>query len=385
MAGTKGIIVPSLTWKNLVGQERVKDALKHAFDRDALGHAYLFSGDAGTGKFQAAAELSMALLCDSEETVPCGKCDSCRQVRHYAHPDFHCVMPLELQKEHKGTGGKLSEEGWEHLNKVCRDRIAEPYRLPQGTGISTIPVEWIREVNHSILRGSVSGRRNVAVICGIDMMNRESANAMLKTLEEPPAETVILLCTERPHAVLPTILSRCQILRFGHIPPDDMSEALAKTFNTTENDSKLVSAVQCANGSLGRARLLLETPPDEYVKAALVILKASVEGNWDILTEALDEQLSDLDYGASERVFGYVIHLVRERLLHRYAVTENYFSSVSREAGLPEISTTAAEQVITLCREAVRAVRARGLVPLVLVTLVMSIMEIFDVEKCQAG
>jgi DNA polymerase-3 subunit delta' len=369
----------------LVGQERIKDALKHAFDRNALGHAYLFSGDAGTGKFQAAAELSMALLCDSEDAVPCGECDSCRQVQHYAHPDFHCVMPLELQKEHKGTGGKLSDEGWAYLNKTCRDRIAEPYRLSQGTGISTIPVEWIREVNHSILRGSVSGRRNVAIICGIDMMNRESANAMLKTLEEPPAETVILLCTERPHAVLPTILSRCQILRFGHIPPDAMSEALAKTFSTTLDSPQVVSAVQCADGSLGRARLLLETPPDEYVDAALVILKASAEGNWEILTEALDGPMSDLDYGACERIFGYVIHLVRERLLHRYTDTENYFSSVSREAGLPEISTTAAERVVTSCREAARAVRARGLVPLVLVTLVMSIMEILDVEEYKAG
>ena len=104
----------TLLWKNLVGQDRVKEVLANAFTHEMLGHAYLFCGDEGTGKFAAALELSMALLCSDPGKAPCYACDSCTKVLRYAHPDFHVIMPVSLEKEHK-KDGKLSAEGWNFL------------------------------------------------------------------------------------------------------------------------------------------------------------------------------------------------------------------------------------------------------------------------------
>ena len=87
----------TLKWTNLLGQERVKEMLSSAVANGTLGHAYLLCGDIGTGTFQAALELSMALLCSSDREVPCYTCEACKKVLRNAHPDFHVIMPVSLE------------------------------------------------------------------------------------------------------------------------------------------------------------------------------------------------------------------------------------------------------------------------------------------------
>jgi hypothetical protein len=155
--------VKRLVWKDLVGQERVKEMLGAAFARGTLGHAYLFCGEEGVGTFQAAAELAMALLCRGQgDAAPCHACDSCRTAAHNAHPDLGIVLPVVLRKEHRGSGGTLSQEGWEHLSQTVRERLASPYVAPAADAVRTIPVEWIREITHAVLRGALAGERHVA-------------------------------------------------------------------------------------------------------------------------------------------------------------------------------------------------------------------------------
>ncbi len=79
-----------------------------AFDNGTLGHAYLLCGDAGCGKFAVAFDLAQALLCLSDTQKPCGECVSCKKVKKYSHSDFHVIMPVVLEKEHKSSDGKLS-------------------------------------------------------------------------------------------------------------------------------------------------------------------------------------------------------------------------------------------------------------------------------------
>ncbi|HMA64917.1 MAG TPA: hypothetical protein VKO63_06965, partial [Chitinispirillaceae bacterium] len=83
-----------IQWNKFIGQDRIKNVLSSAFVNNTLGHAYLLCGDAGTGKFAAAFELAMALLCKSPDKKPCGRCDSCTRMLKYGHPDFHVVLPV---------------------------------------------------------------------------------------------------------------------------------------------------------------------------------------------------------------------------------------------------------------------------------------------------
>lgn len=375
-----------LEWTNLVGQERVKETLKAAFDSDALGHAYLFSGAAGVGTFQAALELGMGLLCDGSGGVPCYECESCRLVLRHAHPDFNLVFPVELSREHR-TGTRLSEEGWAYLARRSTERINDPYGRNPLTGVPQIPVEWIRELNHAVVRGASRGRWMVAVICGIDAMNAESANAMLKTLEEPPPGTTIILCTERPHAVLPTILSRCQILRFGYLPAESMTEALGGMLGREATDPAIANAVRCASGSLGRARELVEQPLDEQLAVARALLGLCTEEEWLRVADGIEALVAgDLkqgrDYGAAERILTYVMYVIREAVVGGPGGGRNYFS---RDSAVPVAAADPerARRMIALCQEAIGGVRARGNVMMVVTTFLIAMREVIHEQEQQ--
>ncbi|MFP4014121.1 MAG: ATP-binding protein [Chitinispirillaceae bacterium] len=373
-----------LQWNRLVGQERIKNVLGKAFENGTLGHAYLFCGEKGTGKFAAALELAMALLCHNEEKKPCGVCPSCKKVNSYSHPDFHVLMPVVLGKEHKTSDGKLSPDGWNYVSSRAARRIENPYRLEDFSGIPQIPVEWIKEVNHAIVRGSVESGRNVAILDGVDFMNKESANAMLKTLEEPPPGTVMILLTNRAHSVLQTIVSRCQILRFSFLSPDVIRSELCSRFNVDSSDTRVETAVHC--GSLGEAVAIFENPPDESYRIASEFWNHCVSGDWESVAADIDRCGDSADQASGEKTLQCLLQLLRFAFLAKFPGSVNYFrSDMPYRIELPGTVTPGQmEHLVRLCQDALSALKARGNSQLVLVNFACSLMEIYDVKKQQA-
>ncbi|MFP4165367.1 MAG: ATP-binding protein [Chitinispirillaceae bacterium] len=373
-----------LQWNKLVGQDRIKNVLGSAFDNGSLGHAYLFSGERGTGKFACALELAMALLCENEEAKPCGTCPSCKKISNYSHPDFHVLMPVVLGKEHKTRDGKLSPEGWNYVSSRAARRIKSPYMLEDFSGTPHIPVEWIKEVNHAIVRGSVESGRNVAILDGVDFMNKESANAMLKTLEEPPGGTVMILLTSRLHSVLQTIVSRCQILRFAFLSPEIIRSELSSRFEVDPSDTRVESAIHC--GSLGEAFAIFENPPDESYQMASQFWNHCVKGEWESVVEDMDRFGDAADQASGEKTLNCLLQLLRFAFLAKFPGSENYFKSdMPYRIELPgTVTPEQMEQFIRLCQEGLAALKARGNSQLVLVNFACSLMEIYDGKKQQA-
>lgn len=374
-----------LVWDKLVGQERVKETLTAAFESSSMAHAYLFSGPAGCGKFQAALELALALLCESDRDVPCYKCKSCRLVLSYSHPDFYSIFPVEFTSKHKKTSSELSDAGWEFIAEETKKRLEMPYLFQEATHIMNIPVEVIRELNHSILRGPTKGNIYVSIICDVDVMNLHSANAMLKTLEEPPDGTVMLLLTQRPAAVLPTVRSRCQIVRFGYISPEKIAQSLAKENSMQADDPKIIHAVECADGSLGRARSLMGESLDVFVDCAENVWKLCLENaSKDVLASYLEKIMkkplqNGRDYIAAEKILTSFLRLVRQTYFYSIKGTEKYFNNKllgSELSSLPEINVETAEKLYNQCEKAISGVRARGNMLLVFITFILSVQEL---------
>lgn len=390
MAGKKGVTVQkTLVWKNLVGQQRVKDTLKAAFENNTLGHAYLFCGSLGVGKFQTALEMAFALLCTSKEEVPCYNCDSCKQIQNYSHPDFHCVFPVLLDKSHKSSSesSKLSEDGWVFVADETQKRIKNPYTMSESR-LQNIPVEWIRELNQSIMRGTTQGSCNIAIICNIDILSAASANAMLKTLEEPPENTLIFLITERPHAVLPTIRSRCQIIRFGNISPDEIALALANDLSLEKNDPKILQIIESASGSYGKAKDLVDESLDLYASQAKILWELVVSNApWNIMAQRIESIVSDhlgagRDYAACEKFLLSFLYIIRTTFFDNIRGTEKYIYGDSQlETSSRNQSVGKTEALFECCEEAISNVRARGNILLVLVTFLMTFLEIIHGKK----
>ena len=224
-----------MPFSELIGQDRALGALRSALSRGALHHAYLFAGPEGVGKGTAARLLAQAGNCDravrdgvAPAVDPCGQCGPCRKIAHGTHPD---VIALAQERVMAKAGR------WE----------------PKGgrTPSKDIVVDQVRDlVDHRLSLRRFEGRRRFVLIDPADAMNAQAQNALLKTLEEPPEDTTLVLVASRPDALLPTIRSRCARLSFAPLPEATITERLAAAGRSAE-DARLAAALSA--GSLSRA------------------------------------------------------------------------------------------------------------------------------------
>jgi len=231
-------------WDDIVGQDRVASFLRTAVENDAVSHAYLFVGPPGSGKGVAARGLACAVFC---EDGGCGSCPTCYRVRHGGHPDVHVIAP-------EGAAGYL------------KDQVAE----------------IIRDVNLT----PAEGPRKVYIVASADLFNDASANAFLKTLEEPPDDVIIILMAHSFDAVLPTIASRCQVVRFRRIPATESAAILVA--QTGADTAEAGIALAAAGGVVAHAREFLSSPGRREARAHILrtLGDLSVADDLDVLTAA---------------------------------------------------------------------------------------------------
>lgn len=220
-----------MIWDRVRAHQDAVAQFQRSIGRGRLSHGYLFIGPSGIGKRLFARTMAQCLLCANipdEQLDACGKCGPCKQMAAGTHPDFIEIgcpegkkdLPIELIA---GSLGKRGKEG------LCHE-------------LSLRPME---------------GDRKIAIIDDADMMNAASANAFLKTLEEPPPYATLFLIAASADGLLPTILSRCQQVRFAPLPPDVTAELLIK-LEMVKDDAEAVEIAQLCEGSLTTAAQLLD-------------------------------------------------------------------------------------------------------------------------------
>jgi DNA polymerase-3 subunit delta' len=211
-----------ISFDDILGQAAAIDWLTRAYTADRLPHGLIFAGPTGVGKATTAQALGALMLCENPNGVKaCGKCPSCVAFEAGNHPDFH-VVTKELIRYHDKTG---KSKGIELSIHVLRPELLEPAG-----------------------RKAVMGRAKVFVIEQAESMNPQAQNALLKTLEEPAGRTAIILLTDQPGALLQTINSRCQLVRFGALSSDVVREGLEQR----KIDANVAArAGELSEGSLG--------------------------------------------------------------------------------------------------------------------------------------
>lgn len=212
----------------IIGQKRQIEQLERARRYDRVAHAYLFFGPDGVGKERVAFAFAQALNCAAGEDRPCGFCESCRKIEKHAHPDVRLVAS---QRELLDRGLIEREQG--------------------GLPSAQIRNAQLDELSDLFRHRPYLGRWKVVVVVDADQMNANSQNRFLKTLEEPSADSVIILVTAHPEALLPTVRSRCQSLAFGPLSTDQVSAFLKHKHGLEEERARVLAAM--AQGSLGRA------------------------------------------------------------------------------------------------------------------------------------
>ncbi len=245
----------------VISQRRAKEILRSAMERDRLPHALLFHGPEGVGKDAMALGVARHLNCLAP---PCHTCPSCLKISRGNHPDVNIIIPVP---------SKLKPEA---MGELIQQKAQQPYvqiLFPQATSIS---IEAIRDLQRSSSFKPFEGRYRVAIISQADRMTNEAGNAFLKTLEEPPAQTLFILTTARLHRLLPTIISRCQQLRFDPLSEADIEEALARRLQVDPVRARLASRL--AMGNYHKAEEFLNDETGTSRDKALELLRAGLSG-----------------------------------------------------------------------------------------------------------
>ncbi|WP_417169090.1 DNA polymerase III subunit delta', partial [[Clostridium] scindens] len=204
------------TFKDVVGHKDIINYIRNAVREDKVSHAYILNGERGAGKKMLANLFAATLLCEKGGPDPCNECHSCRQAESGNHPD---------------------------IIKVTHEKP------------NSISVDDIREqVNNTIMIKPYQGPYKVYIIPQADMMTPQAQNALLKTIEEPPEYAVIMLLTENADTLLPTINSRCVMLKLRNIKDTLIKKYLMETMQVPDYKADMCTAF--AQGNMGRAIML---------------------------------------------------------------------------------------------------------------------------------
>lgn len=221
-----------MSLRDVLGQQRAVDALRSALRSGNVHHAYLFDGPEGVGKELTALGFAQAICCSEQPGEGCGACATCRRIEHHNHPDVTWVMPEE----------ELVARGYAGRSDFDR------------TPSRDIRVEQLRALTERLNFRALEAPRKLAIVTAAHRMNPQAQNAFLKTLEEPPALTTIVLVASALDKLLPTIRSRCAKVHFSPLPQALICERLQKERKLDAATAALVAVM--SGGSLSRALAL---------------------------------------------------------------------------------------------------------------------------------
>ena len=237
-----------MSFANIKGQDGVIKRFRNAVKNDRLASAYIFAGPEGVGKLLFARELAKYLFCESGAGDSCGICPSCRKTSSAAHPDLSIIATAPHEKE--------------------------------------IKIEHIRELQKQLYLKPLEGNKKIFIINDAHKLNESSANCFLKSFEEPPRDSIIILITHNLSKILATIQSRAVIVHFRPIDDEIIKETLATDMKLGSRDASFIAAVSA--GSLSRALTLAGSDfEDKKLWITSNILESRKNNNFDLAESLL--------------------------------------------------------------------------------------------------
>jgi len=320
-----------MLFKEIIGQQEVKDKLLRLVRDDRTPHAMMLFGPEGSGKLALAVALTQYLACNNrQEEDSCGVCPSCIKFGKLVHPDLHFVVPVLK------TGSMTAPPVSDDYAVAWREALLTDFYLTESQWYESLGAENKQGIinvkeSENIIRKlgfkPYESDYRMVVIWLPEKMNQSAANKLLKLIEEPPGKTLILMVSEHTNKILPTILSRTQLFHVPPISEADLREGLMKQ---READQQLLEdAVLRANGNMSTALQTLRQDDVERQHFELFTEVMRLCYSRDIIQiNGWVERVAGMGRERQKQLIDYSLRLVRENfILHMEHDTLNYMSA----------------------------------------------------------
>ena len=306
-----------MNFSDIPGQKETIESLIRSVKEERVSHAQLLTGPEGCGSLALALAYAKYVSCENRtETDSCGTCKSCVKYDKMIHPDLHFVFPVTKNKKDSEPVSDSYIEEWREFVKKSSWFTLNNWldSIEVGNAQGLIFASEAGEIIKKLSLKTFESDYKIMIIWLPEKMHQATANKLLKMIEEPPEKTLFLLVSDEPDKVIPTILSRCQLIRVPRFTKNDIRDFLIRKYNPGETKAAEIAGV--ANGNIIRAIGLLEN--EESSHRNLESFKNLMRFAWkrDIVSIiAWSEEMAGTGREAQKNFISYSLRILRENLM----------------------------------------------------------------------
>ena len=307
-----------MLFKEIIGQQAVKERLVRSYKEGRISHAQLFLGPQGSGSLPMALAYAQFISCTNKlEDDSCGTCSSCVKYNKLVHPDLHFVYPVALSKDVKTSTDVAVEWREAFLDNPYITLFSWFEQLAAENKQAVIGTEESGEILRKLSLTTYEAEYKIMIIWQAEKMNPSAANKLLKILEEPPDKTLFLLVCENEDQLLRTIVSRTQLIKINKIKDVDLMEALVSLHGQTAEAAEKISHL--ADGNYAEALLLISENENagQNLASFQKLMRASIKFD----PKAVISWIEEINAGGRERqknFLNYALHILRESAMMNY-------------------------------------------------------------------
>jgi len=321
-----------MNFSQIPGQKAVIDRLRSSVAENRVSHALLFYGPEGSGKFAIALAFARYISCENRTAEDaCGVCPSCVKYDKLIHPDLHFVFPVIKKKSGTESVSDTFIAQWREM--VLRSAWFSLSTWTEAMEVANeqalIPVAEAAEIIRKLSLKSFESDFKIMIIWLPEKMNAETANKLLKMIEEPPARTLFILVSEEDDRLLPTITSRCQHIRIPAIPSEELSAHLVNTMGMDQARASEIAAI--ANGNMVRAMELAREDDNSAVhldRFTKLMRTAYIRDIHSLVTWS--EETAALGRERQKSFLSYSLRMIRENFILNFNGKENMLVYLTR-------------------------------------------------------
>jgi len=320
-------------FKDVIGQDELKKQLTVTASKGIVPHARLFHGEEGTGAFQLALAYARYLNCtDRSGDDSCGRCHTCLQYNELAHPDLHFVFPMIKKAKKEVCDDYLPE--W---RAFLKGKIAQKTYFTIDTWIANLDAENKQAIIYSAESDKIMHKMNLRIyeaayrilfIWASDRMHETCANKLLKIIEEPPANTAILMITDHPERTLETIVSRSQLVHVGPIQTELIAAVLKNQWGISADDARAIAHLSGGNYFKALGYLSVEHEDVFFLQQFKIIMRNGWTRNV-MAMKAFADEMASLGRERQKNFLAFCQRQIRENFV--YCLREPDLNYLSRE------------------------------------------------------